>query len=334
MGHEWETGFMARQPSWHRLEHVVLPDWVTDWDTARNEARIDWDYESRPVYDVENFDVGNITEIPGWQQIVRDDKTGPERVMSIQQDSYALVKMSEFGEVINACLGTKWGDECGGEPVKFEALMSLYGGRKVIALVYFDNPLEVSWDPSRVYRYVAFSANFDGQGGITGIPTNVRVQCANTWRAAEMHDSKRVGFTIRHTKNWEERVAEVSSVLHKAQTDSKAWLKLGESLALYKAGPRQRETYLKRFLPRSDDMTDRVVRNVERSRDSIRAILAGDTCLGINETGLGLLHASIEWSDHVRGFASDDSYVGRQILRKEEPKTRAFRIVRAMAKVR
>lgn len=327
MAHQWETGFMVRKPSWHRLERAVLPDYVSDWDTARKEAGITWEYEAEPVYELN--DAGETFAIDGWQKIVRDDKDeSAERIMSIQQDSYALIKMSEFGSVIDACLGQ--GSESA--PIKFEALMSLYGGRKIVALTYFDEPLALSWDPSQVYCYVAFSANFDGQGGITGIPTKVRVQCANTWRQAEETDGKRVGFTIRHTKNWEDRVDEVAAVIRAARKDNEAWAKLGEKLSMYKAGPRQREIFLKKFMPLADDMGGIQIRNVERSRDKIREILAGKSCDGIAGTGYGLVMAATEWSDHYRDHQSSDSYIGRQLLRKEAPKARAFRVVRQMAK--
>ena len=327
MAPQWETGFMVRTPSWHRLERVVLPEHVTDWDEATKAAGIDWEVESEPVYNVD--DAGASEVIPGWRQIVRDDKDVlKDRVLAVQQESYALIKIAEFGEVINTCLGAQK------EPVKFEALMSLYGGRKIVALTYFEAPLQLSWDPSETYTYVAFCCNFDGNGGLTGIPTEVRVQCANTWRAAEERDGKRVGFTIRHTRNWEDRVAEVSHVLGGARRDAKAWVALGEKLSLYKVGPRQRETFLKRFMPTAEDMGDRQVQNVHVARDHIRQILAGPTCDGIAGTGYGLVMAATEWADHRRTFVSDDSYVARQLLRKEAPKTRAFRVARQMAGVK
>lgn len=330
MSHQWETGFMARKPSWHRLEHAVLPDHVTDWETALKEAHIDWEVFSEPVYDV--ADDTTPREIPGWRKIVRDDKKKiDERILAIQQESYALINIGQFGEVIETCLGM---DDAGREPVKFEALMSLYGGRKIVALVYFDEPLALSWDPSQTYTYVAFCCNFDGQGGLTGIPTEVRVQCANTWRAAEERDGKRVGFTLRHTKNWGERVEEVARVLGGARKDTAAWVALSEKLALYKAGARQREVFLKRFMPTAEDMGDRQVQNVHIARDHIRQILASDTCQGIAGTGYGLVMAATEWADHKRTFQSDDSYISRQLLRKEVPKARAFRIARQMAGIK
>ena len=326
MAPQWETGMMVRTPSWHRLERVVLPDHVTDWDepasTPASTGRSTPSRSRRRPHHRPGRDPGLAEDRPGRQE------EPEQRILAVQPSTYAIIKIAEFGEVINTCLGTQK------EPVKFEALMSLYGGRKIVALIYFEQPLALPWDPSETYTYVAFCCNFDGNGGLTGIPTEVRVQCANTWRAAEERDGKRVGFTIRHTKNWEERVAEVSHVLGGARKDAKAWVALGEKLALYKAGPRQRETFLKRFMPTAEDMGDRQVQNVHVARDHIRQILAGPTCDGIAGTGYGLVMAATEWADHRRTFVSDDSYVARQLLRKEAPKTRAFRVVRQMAGVK
>ena len=337
MGHEWESGFMVHQPSWHRLENAVLESSPDNWEDARKEAGITWEVETEPVYTMRPSAIGpswapTPVEIEGWKAITRDDKdvSDPARMLAIQKESYKVIKNAEFGSVIDAVLGMDKEDD----PILFEALMSLYGGRMIVALCYFKNPLKMPWDPSKNYAFCSFASRHDGEGGLRGIPTNVRVQCANTQNVAEALDGRTVGFTIKHTTNWETKVAEIGRNMAQARGDSVKWLKFAEQLAMYKVGPRARDTYLKRYLPISDDMGHTKATNTMMARGKIRELLSGKTCEGIEKTGYGLLMATTEWSDHYRGHNSTDSFVSRQLLRKEESKARSSRILRAMAGIK
>ena len=314
MSHEWDSGFMVRLPSWHHKENAVLKESPRSWPEARKEAGLEWDVDVEPVYAkrvaevVDDLVPARWVEVPGYQLLTRNE---------------------EFGYLIDALLGLE-----GEEYVDFEALMSLYEGRSIVALVTFPSPLVMPWDPSHNYTYCTFASRHDGQGGLRGIPTNVRVQCANTLNTAEMTDGKRVGFTIRHTKNWKERVAEVRRDLVLARGESKQWVEFAEQLARWQVNGRRREAYLKRFLPVSDDMGERQRENVLLNREKIRDLLRGPSCAEIADTGYGLLMASTEWSDHFRPHQSADSYVSRQLMRKEPTKTKAAAVLREMAGVK
>ena len=337
MASEWETGFVVHTPSWHRQERAVLAASPATWGEAREEAGLTWEVETEPVYTrKQEFDSGfghtQITQVNGWQAIVRDDKNleDPERILSIQKDSYQVILNSQFGEVIDAALGLEPGED----PVTFEALFSLYGGRQIVALIRFDNPLLMPWDNSKTYPMCSFSSRHDGQGGLRGVPTVIRVICANTQNLSEMTDGRTTGFTIRHTSNWEARVKEIGRGMAQARGDSAKWLKFAEELAMWKVTPRNRELYLKRYLPISDDMGTTQANNVIVSRSKIRGILESSTCSHIKDNGYGLLMASTEWSDHFRSHNSNDSFISRQLLRKEEPKARSSRVLRQMAGIK
>lgn len=241
MPDEFETGFMVRQPSWHRKERAVLASSPTTWEAARTEAGLTWDVYTEPIYTkqpgVDPADIGMPPSFPiapayamvkSWQIIKRDDTL---TALAVQPTSYRVVRNDEFGNVIDALLGIQDDDR----PI-FEALFSLYEGRMIVALCYFESPLVMPWDPSKNYRYLAFCSRHDGNGGLRGIPTNVRVVCANTIKQAEMVDGRSVGFTIRHTANWKERIAEVRTNLVLAQQDSARWVEFAEQLALWKVG--------------------------------------------------------------------------------------------------
>ena len=330
MAHHWDTGFMVRQPSWHRLERAVLAESPKTWEAATSEAGLTWEVETEPVYDVD--DSGMTSPIPGWQKIIRDDKEQlGERVLAIQPSSYAVIRNREFGDVIDTVMGRQ-ADE---DPLTFEALFSLYGGRMIVALVYFDEPLNLGdIDGSKTYSYCAFASRHDGSGGLRGIPTNVRVQCANTMNTAEALDGRTVGFTIRHTSNWEQRVAEVSMQLQAARGDTQKWVEFAQQLAGWSVSNRQRDTYLKRMFPVADDMGQRKIDNQLANRETIRTLLEGPTCKDLGNNGYALLMATTEWNDHYRAHQSADSFVSRQLLQKEDGKARSARILRHMAGIK
>ena len=334
MSHEFESGFMVRTPSWHGLENAVLSESPRTWEEARKQAKLTWDVTTGPVY-VDSADAmdtdGQVVDppvtAPGWQALRRDD--GYRDLLSIQPSTYQVVYNREFGEIIDTMLGMQKD-----EFVNFEALMSLYGGRQVVALAYFPDKLNLSWDPSENYSFLAFSSRHDGNGGIRGIPTNVRVVCANTLSLAEMMDGRTSGFSIRHTGNWKERIEEIRRELAAARGESKIWEEFAEQLALWRATPRRRDDYLKRFLPVTDALSPRGNENQLINRQRIRDILESPTCEHIADTGYGLLMATTEWSDHVRPHQSPDTFVARQLLRAEPNKKLATKILSSMAGIK
>ena len=335
MGHMWDSGFMVREPSWHRMENAVLPDGVMEYDVARKHAHLEWEIGTEPIYVIDDPDGVDIPEsfrLKGWQAIYRDDKAMAEadkRYLAVQPASYQVIMNNEFGEVINTVIGAESDD-----PIVFESLMSLYGGRAIVALVYFQKPLEMPFDMGPTYRFLALISRHDGQGGLRGIPTNVRIQCANTLKQAEMTDGRRVGFTIRHTANWKERLEEVRQIMVASRGEGEQWEQFARDLDAWRIGTRQRETFLKRFLPVNDAMSKVAMANAENARHDIRRILESPTCEHINRTGYGLLMGATEWSDHVRKHRSNSSYVTRQMLIKEPHKARAASILRSMAGIK
>lgn len=345
----WDTGMLVRQPSWHRLENL-LEDYPGNWAEARKAAGLDWDVVSDPIFinptpwdeqpaadDIDFFtppgdESNEVIIAENYQGIFRNDlaRSDPAALLAVQSTNYKMITIAEFGEVIEEVLGFDLGDD----PIRYEGAFSLYGGKAVLAVVYFEEPLMLGIDSSTTYRYVTFVARHDGNGGLRGIPTNVRVVCANTLNAAEMTDGKRVGFTIRHTANWQDRVADMRQVMIAARAEGEAWTTLATKLAGFRVRPAQVSSYLAKFLPTATDMGDRQLVNNKRAKEAIRSILLSSTCTDIAQTGYGLVMASTEWADHVRQVHTDSSYVNRQLMRKEPMKARSVRLVKQMAGIR
>lgn len=325
MSHEFDSGFMVNTPSWHKLENAVLKESPKSWEDARQQAGLTWEVEVNPVlvkHDTIDGVGYSVRNANGWQALSRDDT---DDVLSIQPTTYQVIHNHEFGEVIDTLMGI--GED---EHLQFEALMSLYGGRQIIALARFEDPLEMPWDDSRTFSYVSFASRHDGQGGLRVLPTNVRIVCANTQSMAEHMDGA-YGVTIRHSSNWEDRVKELSYDLTVARKSSQAWAKEMETLARWTYDEQDRIRFLQKLLPVSDDMTERVADNRKESREQIDTLLRGTaTTEHIKDTGYGLLMAVTEWDDHIRDARSLDSHVNRQLLTKSSYKVKASSILREM----
>lgn len=340
VSHEVDSAMYVRKPAWHRLGNVVA-EYPGSWPEARAAAGLLWDVRKLPI--ALASPTGRYAPAPGYTALVRSDKdmmrrnpeTGAEEInpnalLAVQPDSYQVVTNEEFGEVIEYVLGV---DDLG-EQVQYETLISLYGGRLIVALVRFEAPLEIPGDSSQHFTYVGLCSRHDGNGGLRGIPTNIRIECANLTKAAEAQAKvDRVGFTIRHTSNWRARLEDARTVLMGAKAEAKAYAEMANELIAAELHPNGIAGYLDRFLPTRSDMTELQVKNVETSRAAVRGFYESRSCESIRGTVYGITAAATEWAEHGRAFRTEDSYVARSLLRAEPLKARAFRVGRSLAGV-
>jgi len=340
MSHEFDTGMFSRNiPAWHRLGNTIT-EWPGSWEEARKLGGLTWEPIGTPVYDRTPEEVAATligfgtapvdaysAPIAGWQQIRRSDN---RYLLSIRPSSYKIISNTEFGDVIEAVM--KLSKD---EKIKFDTVLSLYNGRMVVVTVYLDEPISLSGDPSETYSLIVFVSRHDGQGGLKAIVTNIRVVCANTLAAAEQHgDSAGTSFTIRHTANWTERIAQLRQVMTMARKDSEAWRQLACDLLRKQVSAAETDLFLGKFIPVSSAMTEAQERNAQISRTELRRILESPTCEHINNTAYGLVMAATEWADHGRRVRSADSAVSRAILRPEPYKIKAVSIAKELTGVK
>lgn len=323
-----------RKPSWHRLEKAVLADWPGDWPTARQEAGLTWEPETLPIYEVtpgiimSNGEPWH-NEVPGYQRIIRSDN---RLTLGIQTDAYRVISNSDFGYVIESIVGAD--GEYG--QIKYEGVFELHQGRMVIAVLFLEDPIVIPGDNSETYRYLVFITRHDGSGGLRVILTNVRVVCANTAQMAEAGaKEEETAFSIRHTKNWDERVAEVRDKIAEALQANQRYFEICTELALKKVTPATIIKMTKRLLPIGDDMGVRQQQNRENERQALLTLLEGPTISDDHrKSPYGWLQAATEWSDHYRTARTESSYVTRQLVHPQPLKHKAFDIAKTFAGVK
>lgn len=332
-------GAFYRTPTWHQLEREIYTEWPGSWSELRQKADLTWEPETEPVYVKrrgaflgEHPEIGpqwdaTYEQIPNQVAIRRSDTKAN---LSIQTDQYRVIDHDAMGRIIDTVMGL----DIMQTPL-YEGLFTLFGGKLVIAVIRDQAEEHVLGDPSATLTYTVVVTRHDGQGGMKIVRTKIRVVCWNTWSAAEHAGiENKTSFVIRHTENWDERVAEVRDRLAAAKENDAWYLSQMDAMSRVPAGARKRETFLKKLLPIGDDMGQRQQDNRMAEREQIRTILEGPTCEGISGTVYGLVQAAGEWSDHYRRYRTPETYVNRTLFTKEPTKIRAFRLGKQLAKIK
>ncbi len=348
----FDTGFSVRQPSWHG-EETLLDEYPESWDEARRAAGLMWEPISVPAFGLQELTMADIMALApeakhliagidygakpnpdavypiivaeaNYQRIVRDDTNA---TLAIPTDSYSLITHADMGHIIEAALQADTN-------VRFETAGSVRDGKQVWALVRLDEPYQVPGDDSPTYPFMAMLNAHDGSASCSLTFTDIRVVCWNTWSAADAQ-GERFGtrYVLRHTGDVQARIAEARKAFSSLRAESDATRQLFTELAGMPVRPDQVKTFTELFLPSPRDTgevcTDRVQANVDQARATFdRLYTQGLTTDGIRESAYGLLMASTEYLDHIRGFRTRDSYVGRTILTPERAKLAALRMIR------
>lgn len=340
----FDTGFSVREPMWHG-EGLVLDDYPTGWADAREKAGLMWEPTLVPCYTrtvvddlTEDAPVGTyvgqgdkpdtgslFTPLEDHQLVVRDDT---KAVLGVVSDQFGLVYHSVMGEILEAILE---------QPnVKFETAGSCKGGAMVWALAYLDEPYTVAGDDTETFPFVALLNSHDGSGACKVTRTQIRVVCWNTYQAASMQ-GERTGmqFTFRHAGDVQGRIDEAIEALAGARTEAVEWSELATELFGMKVDQVMFNHFLADFIPEppAEIVSDRVRGNIDRARKVFSHLyLDSVTTEAHRGTALGLIDASVEYLDHVRGYRNRDTLLGRTLLRTEPMKARALTLVREVCK--
>lgn len=329
MSHEFMSGVFVREAPWHGLG-TVIDHYPEDWDEARKLAGLEWEPILRPVYaeTVEMTDEGPVSRfeaIDGFNLCQRDD-TGA--VLAVPRESFELIYHRQMGELLEAFTGET--------NMKFETAICLRGGAAVAALVRLDEPFQIPGDNSPTYPFAVLLNSHDGTGACKLTYTNVRVVCMNTFNAADMQSERAPGSSVvlRHTKNVQDRVEAAKQAARDMRSGVAAWTEMAEALLSIKVDTEFELNFISEFIPAPVGLviSDRVAKNIEEARNAVWQCLYSKT---VNEeirgTGYALVQAAGEYLDHLRGYKSRETYLGRTLLRPEPLKARAVKLVRELA---
>ena len=367
----FETGFSVRQPMWHG-QGAVLDDYPVDWDDARKKAGLEWEptyadlFVQRtvppicrgcaadvtdshgndcPVGDgivdlpdvgpagchlVDRLDGGDfLVHVPadGHQAIVRDDTWA---TLATPTNSYRLIQHHQMGELLDAYTEA-W--RKAGAKVNFETAGSIHGGALVWALVWLDEPYTITGDDSATYPFAALLNAHDGSAACRLTPTQVRIVCWNTWKAAEAGSERGGhGVVLRHAGNIEERLETAKASLSAVRSDAGLYRMAMEDLASININDAVVRTFLDEFIPIPEGASERT-RNSRAERQATFRKLYDEspTCAALPPTAYKLAQAAGEYLDHLRPFRSADTYLSRTMLSHEPIKGSSIKLIRDLS---
>lgn len=283
----------------------------------------------RPILDAADRTSGYLVHVPasGHQAIVRDDTWG---LLATTTDTFKLIYHSQMGELLEA-YSEAW--RKAGAEVKFETAGSVRGGAMVWALVWLDEPYYAPGDSSPTYPFATLLNAHDGSAACKLLPTQVRVVCWNTWKAAEA-EGERTGnqVVLRHAGNVDQRVEDAKASLGTMRDEAKAWGLLAADLAGININDAVVSTFLDEFIPVPEGASERTrASRLARQATFMRLYNDSPTCNALPTTAYKLVQAAGEYVDHLRPFRSPDTYLARTMFSNEPIKGNLVRRVRELA---
>jgi phage/plasmid-like protein (TIGR03299 family) len=318
-----DTVISVRDAGWHGLAKVKA-DYVTP-EEARQEA-FPWEPVTTPLYRAvpvvgEHGPETTYVEVKDVVGVERSDNGDFFGAVSKELgDTLEHTNNKALTEVAEAVEGIAAGD------VRVETAGSLKGGRKVWMLLRLNDPIEVIGDPhGATIPYFALQTNHDGGGSFRGQALFTRVICDNTAQMADLEAQQRgTEFVFRHTSGIKDRIEEAKGAVAMWRKSVQEWNLLMNSLVDVKVTEKQRQIFVDawgptRFPGAGVAISDRVKNNIEEARGHFNKIMASVTQEGIDDTAYGLVQASIEFQQHVRGTRGAD-----EVARAESKFSRAY----------
>lgn len=327
--------FTVRQPAWWDLDGShTLENYPT-----RAEAKAiahPWEPITEPVFrrvprivtlPDGSQDVTEVYEqVNDFQSIARSDDGF---LLDVAPVSRTVIRNDELYDIAEAIEGGA------PEEVQYETGGSLLGGKKVWLMLRLREPLVVKNDPAgTVLAYYALQNSHDGSGSLRGQALFNRIVCDNTAIAADIDSQARgTEFVFRHTKNVRDKIEDAKAALAGWRESVVMWQRFTDHMVGVPITAVQRERFVTEFIPAPMPhvATERVMRNVETSRQVLRDILDGPTCANINLTGYGLVQAAIEYAQHGRKAHSQETAFKRAYLDKSRITTDAITLAKEVA---
>lgn len=283
MAHEFETGFMVREPAWHGLGTVVK-----EAPTSREAlklAGLDWVVESRPIYTKEGI------EIPNYFANTRNTDNS---VLGVVSGKYRIVQNVEAFDFTDSLIKDK---------VTYESAGSLRDGKQIWLLAKMPRTQIVEDD---VDPYICFTNNHEGKGAVQVCMTPIRVVCNNTLNLA-LNNAKRK-WSTRHTGDISAKLAEAQYTLELANDYMENLAKTADELANTPASTERVAEVLAQMFPIKETDSDRKKKNVSDTIENYTVCLLAPDIRKFAGTAWGAINAMADMVDHVAPARNSKNY--------------------------
>lgn len=287
----------ANNPAWHGLGTVfdLGGESGPDGETARRLAHLDWNVELEPLQ------LADGTPVEGFFGSVRQDT---KSTLGIVKGRYKIHQNNEAFDFLDSLVQDGI--------MRYESAFALHGGREVCLLARMPEVDEIAEGDS-CFRYVAWMNSHDGTSAVTGLPTNVRVVCANTKRVA-LENGRNVCVSIRHTGNFGEKLDKARKYLSQFNDGFTLFRDKARLLATRQVGTSQVEDYIESLFPTPAD--DKGKKTVTRRNNKVAKVNAAlvdprQTIPSIKGSWWSLYNAISQVVDH------EGEYRGKPLAKAE-----------------
>lgn len=250
----------------------------------------------------------NTIIVPSHKALINEDTRA---VLGIHGRDYGLLQyevLCEFGEALKLV----------SEEVDVRSAGTLFDTKVGWMLFKLGEDSHFLGGDERIAKYLAVSTSHDGSIALTARPTDIRIECMNTFA---MHESDKAVVKLRHTSRVADRVAEAKMVVsaaynrsHDLDAEIEALLSTSWSETSYK------NALVPALNPRpAVEASDRTKTLWEKRQDGLLGAYDRADAANIKGTAWGAVMGvnSYEiWSQTVRGSSRPESQAKRALTGK------------------
>jgi phage/plasmid-like protein (TIGR03299 family) len=294
---------------WHGLG-TPMPDNAT-LDEGMQLAEMTWEVEMHrafvrnPLWKPGMPAAEKAIEVPNLKVALRNDTWG---VLGYASDTYVPIQLRQLAAVWEPVLT----DQDGVKRGQWETLISLYGGRRIVAVAKVPGDWHIAGEAH--VPYLTATTSFDSSSNALFGLTITRTVCANTlgsalgeWKgntqgislrdtdADEINQDTRA-LRVRHRGNVGAKLEKVSGVFERAFQEFNGYKERAEKLAAIKFSLKDARMILEQVIEGESDRSNKM-------REDILALSVG----GVGQKGTdkagtayGLLQGTTEYVDHHR----------------------------------
>ena len=271
----------ADKKAWHGLGQTIVKE--AGKFATRQEilaaSLTNFEVESVPVF--HNVD-GEMVAIEGKSAIRRSDT---KQTFGVLGDGYEVIQNEEVAEFAEIIIG-----EAG---AFFDTGGALFGGSKVFYSLMLPETILGS---ENIGKRMIVSSSHDGTGSVLNLMSLIRPVCNNTLSCAIRGSKDKV--SIRHTKNWKNKVEEVRRVLKIANNHFTAIEEAFDKLRSEKVSDSYSQAFINTLFPATSSKGDNKIpkQTMDRREKVQELFLRGKGNEG--KTKWDLFNGTTEYIDH------------------------------------
>ena len=299
----FESGVFGNlTPAWHGQGKVVSGALTTE--EALKEGGLDWEVVKRPLFT--QTDELVLVPVPDNFAIVRATDNSP---LGVVGSRYQPIQNREAFEFVDFLLADK--------SARWETAISVNGGATIAGVLSLrDTGIEIRKGDLH-YKFLTIITTHDGSGAAKVFPTDVRVVCANTVRAALGSRNKGLTVNIRHSGDVKAKASDAAKVLAAASDDFAKFEDWMRTLVELRATDAQFREVVNLVIPepvapQGQKVTDRQ-KSIHRNK-----VLALETAYKAEVKLLPQFAASTGGASAYDIFNSITRYVDRTLLDKKD----------------